>query len=442
MNQGKPSGLPFFLFGSVRLYPQAEKKVAVFLCTSRLRLGINLLAGLCALPAVAVADVTVRGHEIRVDGRPFPVRGACVERRLDGLAELGANTVRTYGGDPGPVLDAARRLNLKVIAGLWLEPPRRGFDYRNRALVEAQLASFRAIVTRYRDHPALLAWGIGNEVEAELPDASLVWPAIGEAARLVKTLDPAHPTVAVLAEAGGDKIRKIREQAPDIDVLGVNTYGDAALSLTERVRSEGWTGPILVTELGAVGQWQAPATPWGAPVEPSSTEKAARLARYLAALRPGTAGQIVFLWGQKQEVTPTWHGLLLASGEWLQTSEAMAAVWGGTTPGGNRAPRIAALHLEGGPAVGQGKPIDAALDFGDPDGDPVHVYWSIMAESTDRKKGGDRESVPPDHSGALRDTGPRSVRIVGLPPGTYRLFAVVRDGLGAAATANVPFRID
>ena len=131
----------------------------------------------------------------------------------------------------------------------------------------------------------------------------------------------------MLAEAGNGKVRKIKEQAPSIDVLGVNTYGDAALTLTDRVRTDGWDGPIVVTELGAIGQWQAATTPWGAPVEPSSTEKAARLARYLAALRPGTAGQILFMWGQKQEVTPTWHGLLLEGGEWLQASEVMAKAW-------------------------------------------------------------------------------------------------------------------
>ena len=114
------------------------------------------------------------------------------------------------------------------------------------------------------------------------------------------------------------------------------------------MRAAGWTGPIVVTELGALGQWQAGRTPWGAAIEPTSTEKAERLKRYLAALKPDTAGQILFFWGQKQEVTPTWHGLLLADGEWLQASEVMAQAWGGRTPGGDHAPRIAALQAPPG----------------------------------------------------------------------------------------------
>jgi hypothetical protein len=396
---------------------------------------------LAAWAAAGASPVTVRGHDILVDGRPFPIHGAAADGRLAELKALGATTIRTYGGDPGPMLAAAGRLGMKVIAGLWLEPPRRGFDYRNRAAVEAQLASFRAIVTRYRNSDALLAWGIGNEVEGELTDDSLVWPAIEEAARLVKALDPDHPTMAVVAEGADTKVRKIMAQAPSIDILGVNSYGDALPSLPRRVRAAGWTGPIVVTELGALGQWQAGRTPWGAAIEPTSTEKAARLKRYLAALKADTAGQILFFWGQKQEVTPTWHGLLLADGEWLQASEAMAQAWGGRTPGGDHAPRIVSMRLEPGNVVARGRPLEAALDAHDPDGDTITVQWRVMAESTDLKKGGDAERVPPDHSAALRAAGIHGARVEGLPPGNYRIFAVVHDGHGAAATANAPFQV-
>jgi hypothetical protein len=389
----------------------------------------------------AAAEVSVRGAAIYVDGRPFPIRGAAAETRLPALKALGATTVRTYGGDPGPILAEAERLGLKVIAGLWLEPPRRGFDYRNRAAVEAQLASFRTLVERHRGHPALLAWGIGNEVDSEIADTSLVWPAIEEAARLVKALDPKHPTMAVVAEGADTKIPKLRQKAPSIDMLGVNSYGEALPSLPQRARAAGWDRPIVITEMGALGQWQAGATPWGAAIEPTSTEKAARLRRYLAAVQPDTAGQIFFWWGQKQEVTPTWHGLLLASGEWTEAAEVMADAWGGRTPGGNRAPRVAALQLRPGDVVPLGQPAAVTLDARDPDGDALRVEWTVLAESADLKKGGDRESVPPDHSRALRDTGPGGARVEALPPGNYRIFALIRDSRGAAATANAPFQV-
>jgi hypothetical protein len=41
----------------------------------------------------------------------------------------------------------------------------------------------------------------------------------------------------------------------------------------------------------------------------------------------------------------------------------------------------------------------------------------------------------------VRRVDARQIAISGLAPGNYRIFATVRDGKGAAATANVPFRV-
>lgn len=395
------------------------------------RILLALILAIAALPAHA--EVRVSGSQVLVDGRQFPIRGAAGEQRLDLLKQLGATVVRTYGDPPDAVLDQAHKLGLKVIVGFWLEHPRRGFDYRDPSQANAQLERLAAFVKRYKAHPALLMWGVGNEVEAELDDDSAVWPGIGQAARLVRRLDPHHPVMAVLAEAGGGKVAKLMQAAPDVDVLGVNSYGDALPSLPERVRAQGWKGPLVVTEMGAIGQWQAQRKPWGAMIEPSSTAKASLLRGYLSALGPATQGQILFYWGQKQEVTPTWHSLLLPDGSWTETAEAMAQAWGGKTPGGNRAPRIGRFDMEAGRAV---------LEAADPDGDTLAVQWSVMAESTDLRKGGDIEAVPRGHAEALLSSDHAGARLGTLPAGQYRLFVTVRDGKGAAATANLPFLVN
>lgn len=403
-------------------------------------LAAALAATFAATPSFA-GEVAVSGDRILVDGKPFVVHGAAGWEQLDVLKGLGANAIRTYGDLGNEVLDPAEKLGLKVALGFWLEPPRRGFDYANRAAVEEQLARLEAFVRAHKDHPALLMWGIGNEVEAEAPDPDLVYAAIGEAARRTKAIDPDHPTMAVLAETGEDKVRRLMKFAPDIDVLGLNSYGEALPSVIGRARAQGWTGPIVVTELGVIGQWDAPKTEWGAAVEPTSTAKATLLARYLGALEAGGAGEFVFFWGQKQEVTPTWHGLITPTGEWTGTAEAMATAWGGTTPGGDRAPRIARLAWRDGdrwPASGEGV---AVLETSDPDGDPISVEWTVMEESRDLKTGGDAESVPPSHAVALKAAGPDGATVTGLAPGHYRLFVTVRDGRGAAATGNLPFAV-
>ena len=412
----------------------------------------TLVAAALGCAAPSRAEVRISGHTILVDGKPFTVKGAAGTRQLPLLAGLGANTIRTYGADEADVLDRAQAAGLKVILGFWLEHPRRGVDYRNEAFATAQLARLEQFVRQHRNHPALLMWGIGNEVESELADDSQVWPGIERAARLVKQLDPKHPTLAVLAEAGNNKVAKLKAQAPSIDVLGVNSYGDGLLSLPERVRQQGWVKPWLVTELGPRGQWQAAHTPWGAFIEPSSGEKAALLRRYLPqSLPPNANGHLVFYWGQKQEVTPTWHSLLLPDDSWSETAEAMAAAWGGHTPPNgarrNHAPRIARFeftHQPGSPWASwpRGQIARARLEVADPDKDPITLHWSVMAESTDLRVAGDAEAVPASYPHALFGSGSDGVSIQGLHPGAYRLFLLVRDGRGAVATANLPFRVE
>ncbi|WP_298724958.1 glycoside hydrolase family 2 TIM barrel-domain containing protein [uncultured Ferrovibrio sp.] len=405
-------------------------------------LSLALLSLACASGAAAqAAEVTIQGERILVDGRPFTIQGVAGQGRLGLLRQLGATTIRTYGDETGYVLDEAQKHGLKVIAGFWMEHPRRGFNYTDLAQTGPQLQKLTEFVERFRDHPALLMWGIGNEVEAELTDDSQVWPAIEEAARIVRRLDPKHPTMAVLAETGTDKIVKLRRHAPSIQVLGINSYGDALLTVGERARAQGWKGPLVITEMGPKGQWEAPRTDWGAPIEPSSGEKAVLLARYLHALKSTTQGQIVFYWGQKQEVTPTWHSLLLQSGEWQRTAEVMASAWGGATPNRNQAPRIENFQFVQGNEWNRDATARAEITVSDPDGDPLGVVWTVMAESAEQRKFGDAEQVPPAFPQAIRDPSPKGVGIAGLQPGHYRLFVTVRDGKGAAATANLPFRV-
>lgn len=403
---------------------------------------LPFLAALLLTIAPVRAQVAVEGTRLLVDGKPFQAHGVAGWGNLDMLPGLGVTTIRTYGDNGEEVLDDAHRLGLKVILGFWLEHPRRGFDYDNPAHAGPQLERLRDFVLAHRNHPALLMWGIGNEVEAELADDRRVWPAIEEAARLVKSLDPHHPTLAVLAETGADKVAKLKAQAPSIDVLGINSYGEAVPSVPARVRAQGWTGPLILTELGAIGQWQAPKTEWGAAIEPTSTQKAALLEKQLSAIGPDSAGQILFLWGWKQEVTHTWHSLLLPGGEWKQTTEFMAKAWGGNTPGGNRAPRIAELAFTGPDIVAPGGEILARLEASDPDGDALAVDWEVMEEQQTLLKAGDTEPALRRFPQAIRQVSKETVTLGGLAPGAYRLYVTVRDGRGAAAAGNLPFRVE
>ena len=122
--------------------------------------------------------------------------------------------------------------------------------------------------------------------------------------------------------AGIDKptVTAIAERAPSLDFLSFQIYGEID-RLPEILNSAGYDGPYQITEWGPTGHWESPETSWQRPFEPSSTQKASDISRryqeVILADSKRCLGAYLFLWGQKQERTPTWYGVFLASGERL-----------------------------------------------------------------------------------------------------------------------------
>ncbi len=357
------------------------------------------------------------------------------------LAAAGAKVVRVYREADAWVLDEAQRLGLKVVMGLWVEHPRHGFDYADTKAVHAQEQALLAAVTRHRHHPALLAWGVGNEVETGIADPLPLWREIDRLAGLIKRLDPAHPTLMVVADTGMDAFRALAACCPNVDLLGLNVYAGAVFDLPQRLREAGVTKPVVIAELGPLGQWQAGGKPWGAPVELTSTEKARFFTSALAFLeeQPQIRGAFPFLWGAKQEQTATWHGLLLADGSETAMSDALAAAWG--RPSAQPAPVIRGIGI-GADEFAPGAEISAGVDALAHDGTPLTTEWTVHAEATDLRKGGDAEAAPPRINVRVLHADAAAVRFLApAAPGAYRLFITVRDRNGKAATANLPFFI-
>ncbi len=357
------------------------------------------------------------------------------------LAAVGAKVVRVYRQSDAWVLDAAQRLGLKVVMGLWVEHPRHGFDYADASAVQAQEAALLDFVARHRTHPALLAWGVGNEVETGVADPLPLWREIDRLAGLVKRLDPAHPTLMVVADTGMDAFRTLAGCCPHVDLLGINVYAGAVFDLPQRLRTAGITKPVVIAELGPLGQWQAGRKPWGVPVELTSTEKARFFTEALAFLedQPQIRGAFPFLWGAKQEQTATWHGLLLADGSATAMTDALAAAWGRPQPA--PAPAIRGIGI-GADTFAPGAEIGAGVDALAHDGGPLTTEWAVFAEATDLRKGGDAETPPARVDVRLLHADAATVRFLApVTPGAYRLFITVRDRAGKAATANLPFLV-
>ena len=357
------------------------------------------------------------------------------------LAEAGAKVVRVYRASDAWVLDEAQRLGMKVVMGLWLEHPRHGFDYADAAAVRAQEKALLEVVARYREHPALLAWGVGNEIETDVADPLPLWREVDRLAGLVRRLDPDHPTMMVVADTGMDAFRALAGCCPNVDLLGINVYAGAVFDLPQRLRAAGIAKPVVVAELGPLGQWQAGRKPWGAPVELTSTEKARFFTEALAFLKtqPQIRGAFPFLWGAKQEQTATWHGLLLADGSATAMSDALAAAWG--RPVRDPAPVIRGIGI-GADEFAPGAEIGAGVDAAAHDGGALTTEWAVFAEATDLRKGGDAETPPARIPVHVLHADAATVRFIApAQPGAYRLFITIRDRKGKAATANLPFRV-
>ena len=357
------------------------------------------------------------------------------------LAAAGAGVVRVYRQSDAWVLDEAQRLDLKVVMGLWVEHPRHGFDYADAKAVQAQEAALLDFVTRHRSHPALLAWGVGNEVETGAADPLPLWREIDRLAGRIKRLDPGHPTLMVVADTGMDGLRALADCCANVDLLGINVYAGAVFDLPQRLRDAGITKPVVIAELGPLGQWQAGRKPWGAPVELTSTEKARFFTEALAFLdkQAQIRGAFPFLWGAKQEQTATWHGLLLADGSATAMSDALAAAWG--RPVAAPAPVVRGIGI-GADEFAPGAEVSAGIDAAAHDGTPLATEWAVFAEATDLRKGGDAETPPARIEVRVLHADAASVRFIApAQPGAYRLFITARDRGGKAATANLPFRV-
>lgn len=422
-------------------------------------------------PAEGPRTVTVEEREgryrLHVDGEPFYVKGAGLERQPPGagsmprLAAHGANALRTWRTDEAgrsgrDILDEAHEHGLMVLMGLEIgrERPGQGvgifgFDYDDPEAVAAQMERVRMEVLELKDHPALLGWGIGNELNLGATNPK-VWDAVNGISRMIHEVDPHHVTTTMLAGIGPELVQELRNRAPDLDLISVQSYADI-VNLPRYIRETGLERPYLVTEWGATGHWEVATTPWGAPIENTSSEKAdlylARHEQAIAADSTLCLGSFVFLWGQKQERTPTWYGLFTDQGEKTEAVDVMHHLWTGAWPD-NRAPRLEWATLDGRSAqdgihleAGGIYPVSAGAS--DPEGDPLTFRWFVMSEATDLGHGGDQESVPDTLEGLIQNAA--SAEAILTAPGetgAYRLFVYVYDGRGGAGHANIPFYVN
>ena len=161
-------------------------------------------------PLIVKVESQGTGWQLTRNGEPYLIRGVGGDKQLAALKAAGGNSIRTWSAEKlEPILDEAYKQGLTVTVGLWLGHERHGFDYNNADQVASQAEAVRQTITQFKDHPAVLMWGLGNEMEGYAAgDNAAIWSAINNLAVLAKQLDPHHPTMTVVAEIGGDRVSK------------------------------------------------------------------------------------------------------------------------------------------------------------------------------------------------------------------------------------------
>jgi hypothetical protein len=407
-------------------------------------------------PQPTKAEIKKEGDKFQlyVNGEPFYIKGAGLEfGDIPALAKHGGNSFRTWRTNNGQrsgreVLDEAYEHGLYVTMGLDVERERHGFDYDNKAEVAVQFEKLKAEVMELKDHPALIIWAIGNELNLRATNPK-VWDAVNDLSKMIHEIDPNHLTTTTLAGISKELVDDIKQRATDLDLLSIQMYADI-VNLPKYIQETGWDGPYIVTEWGATGHWEVGNTEWGAPIENNSTVKAEYyLERYKTAIEPyknQCLGSYVFLWGQKQERTPTWYGIFMENGNETESVDVMHFIWNNEWPS-NRSPRLVEFQLDGKTAtdnitLAPNKHYNAVVQIEDTDGDNIQYIWDVKPESTDLGDGGDFETTPESLTGLIEGEGDTIELTAPSAGGAYRLFIYADDGNGHTAHANIPFLVN
>jgi hypothetical protein len=386
------------------------------------------------------------------------------EAGIQRLAEAGGNAFRTWDTENlGTQLDAANKHGLMVLAGLAVGKQLQGFDYSDEEAVKLQHERLLSEVRQYKDHPSLLGWILGNEPNLMInergqlvPADSRVYSVIGDLARDINVIDPQHPTTVAFAFTPtlAEDIQMALTAAPALQFVSLQAYG-ALPVIPQLVADLKLPVPFMITEYGPLGHWEMPSTRWGREIEEASGHKAKGMrARMQGSVIDDPTqrllGSFAFLWGQKQERTPTWYGLFLASGERTSSVDELTHVWTGSWPA-NRAPAAWSLTLQGKTAdrsvtASTGEVLAASAHIEDPENDPLRVHWELLEEVDIRSHGGHFERTPSKRSIDELRVSQKNAHFLAsfkAPPsaGEYRLFVYAIDGAGGAATANFPFKV-
>ncbi|WP_282134702.1 hypothetical protein [Seonamhaeicola maritimus] len=176
--------------------------------------------------------VSVTERQILVNNTPYIIKGICyhpvakgqekrsfetLEQDLALMLEAGINTIRVYAPiDDKNVLDKIHQAKIKVVVG---------FGYDQGGVFDIKAGTFIDYVNKYKTHPAILMWELGNEYNYHPQwfdgDIKNWYNAMNNAAAIIHENDTNHPVTTAHGDLPDNQALSL---SPNIDVWGINIY--------------------------------------------------------------------------------------------------------------------------------------------------------------------------------------------------------------------------
>ncbi len=175
-----------------------------------------------------------------LNGKSLEMKGACLhhdngllgaaafkaaeERRVRIMKENGYNAIRTSHNPPSQFfLDACDKYGILVIDeafDMWVKPKRPN-DY-HRQYEQWWQKDLEAMVKRDRNHPSIIVWSFGNEVQER---ADSLGVEIGKKSiALIKSLDDTRPITQAVCAFWDNPAKTWDDSAPAFEILDIGGY--------------------------------------------------------------------------------------------------------------------------------------------------------------------------------------------------------------------------
>ena len=140
-----------------------------------------------------------------------------LKQDLELMTDAGINTIRVYEPiDSKEVLDEIEKSGIRVIIS---------FGYNQQGYYDLLSGTYMDYVTKFKDHPAILFWELGNEYNYH-PEwfqgtMDLWYETAAMAIKAIHSVDKNHPVASAHGEV---PTVEVLEQLAELDLWGLNVY--------------------------------------------------------------------------------------------------------------------------------------------------------------------------------------------------------------------------